>query len=100
KARRLTVLAGGGLFAVVVAAVLVAAEHLHASFTSNGILALLFAFGCIQLAFVPLVLGPLIGRTRGAGTVGPAWALVILGTGSAVGVGAVAVYLATGQESL
>jgi hypothetical protein len=99
KARRLTVLAGGGLFAVVVAAVLVAAEHLHASFTSNGILALLFAFGCIQLAFVPLVLGPLIGRTRGAGTVGPAWALVILGTGSAVGVGAVAVYLATGQES-
>lgn len=99
KARRLAVLAGGGLSVVVVGTFLVAAEHLHASFTSNGILALLFGFGCIQLAFVPLVLGPLIGRTHGAGTVGPAWALTILAVGSAVGVGAIAVYLATGHET-
>ena len=53
----------------------------------------------VHVGFVPLVLGPLIGRTHGAGTVGPAWALTILAVGSAVGVGAIAVYLATGHET-
>src|SRR5262249_31839591 len=56
--RRL-VLAGGGLYLVmIVAGFLIADAYLQISFASSEFLALLFAFYCAQLSFVPLVLGP------------------------------------------
>ena len=99
-ARRRTLVAGGGIGLAVAAAFGVADAALQISFTSSTFLALLFAFCCAQLSFAPLVLGPIVGRTRGNfGTVSPGWALVILGFGAASGVAAVTVYLATGTEA-
>ena len=98
-ATRRTLVAGGGLSLAFAAAFCVADVSLQISFPSNTFLALLFASCCAQLSFVPLVVGPIIVRTRGGlGTVSPAWALVILGFGTASGVAAVTVYLATGTE--
>jgi hypothetical protein len=98
-ARRRTIAAGGGLGLVILVASYLIGECLGITFTSGKFLALVFAFSCAQLAFVPLVLGPLVSRTQaGVGVVGPGWALGILGIGAAMGVGAVTVYLATGQE--
>ena len=100
RATRRTIAAGGGLCLVILLASYLAGERLGITFTSGKFLALVFAFSCAQLAFVPLVLGPLIGRTQeGFGTVGPGWALAILGFGAAMGVCAVTVYLATGYET-
>jgi hypothetical protein len=94
-----TIAAGGALCLVILAAFYFFAEYLQITFTGSKFLALVFAFCCAQLSFVPLVLGPLIGRTgEGFGTVSPPWALGILGLGTVVGVGAVAAYLATGHE--
>jgi hypothetical protein len=99
-ATRRTLVAGGGLGLAFAAAFCVADASLQISFTSSTFLALLFAFCCAQLSFAPLVLGPIVGRTRGGfGTVSPGWALVILGFGAASGVAAVTVYLATGTEA-
>jgi hypothetical protein len=57
------------------------------------------AFYCAQLAPVPLILGPVIARARGGyGVVNAGWALAIVGISAAVGIGAVAVHLATGIE--
>ncbi len=67
---------------------------------SRSYLAVLIALACCQLSFAPLVLGSIIGRRRGAsGAVGPQWALAILGIGTGVGVGAVVIHLATGNEA-
>jgi hypothetical protein len=93
--------AGGALCLVILVAAYLLEEHLGITLTSRGFLALVIAFGCIELAFVPLVLGPFIaGRREGsvAGSVPPGWALAILGAGAATGVGAVLVYFATGRE--
>jgi hypothetical protein len=100
EATRWTVIAGGGLYVLTtVAGLFIADACLKVSYTSSAFLALLFAFSCAQLAFVPLVLGPLIGRTRdGFATVSAAWALVILACSAAAGPIAVAIYLATGSE--
>jgi hypothetical protein len=99
-ATRLTLIAGGGLGLAFAAAFCVADASLQISFTSSTFIALLFAFCCAQLSFAPLVLGPIVGRTRsGFGTVSAGWALVILGFGAASGVAAVTVYLATGTEA-
>jgi hypothetical protein len=100
EATRRAAIAGGGLYAVTtIAGFFVADAYLQVNYTSGAFLALLFAFSCAQLAFVPLVLGPLIGRTRdGFATVSSAWALVILACGAAAGLIAVAIYLATGRE--
>jgi hypothetical protein len=98
-ARRRTILAGGGLCLAMIIAFSIADAYLRISFTSSEFLALLFAFYCAQLSFVPLILGPLIGRTSaGFATVSPGWALVILSFGAAIGVGAVTAYLTTGNE--
>ncbi len=84
---------------MVVATSCLADAYLKISFTSSAFLALLFAFCCAQLSFVPLILGPLMGRAGDAsGTVSPGWALAILAVGAAAGVGAVAIYVATGNE--
>jgi hypothetical protein len=99
KATRRTVAAGAALCLAILAAFYFFAEYLQITFTGGKFLALVFAFSCAQLSFVPLVLGPLIGRTgERSGAVSPPWALGILGLGTVVGVGAVAMYLASGRE--
>jgi hypothetical protein len=99
-AMRRTVIAGGGLFLAIAVAFFIADASLQISFTSSTFLALLFAFFCAQLSFVPLVLGPIIGRTKGSfATVSPLWALAVLGSGAASGVGTVTVYLITGFDA-
>ena len=61
---------------------------------------LVFAFYCAQLAPVPLLLGPVIARARGGyGIVSAGWALAIVAVSAAIGIGAVAVHLATGVEA-
>jgi hypothetical protein len=101
EAARRTVMAGGALYLVmIIAGFLTAGAYLQMSFASSEFLGLLFAFYCAQLSFVPLILGPVIGRrSEGAGTVSSGWALVILGFGAAIGLVAVAVYLTSGNES-
>jgi len=92
--RRL-VLAGGGLYLVmIVAGFLIADAYLQISFASSEFLALLFAFYCAQLSFVPLVLAPVMG-----GTVSARWALVILAVSAVMGLFAVTIYVATRNES-
>jgi hypothetical protein len=60
---------------------------------------LVVAFYCAQLAPVPLLLGPVIARARGGyGIVSAGWALTIVAVSAAIGIGAVAVHLATGVE--
>jgi hypothetical protein len=101
KATQHALAAGGALCLVALIAGYVLEEGLGMTLTSVGFLALVIAFGSIELAFVPLVLGPFIsGRREGsvAGSVPPGWALAILGAGAAAGVGAVLVYFATGRE--
>src|SRR5262249_29436367 len=57
-------------------------------------------FYCAQLAFVPLVLGPVMSRTSaGFATVSARWALVILGVSAVMGLLAVTIYVATRNES-
>jgi hypothetical protein len=91
--------AGVGFFLAIVAVFLAAETSFQISFSST-FLALLFACCCAQLSFVPLVLGPIVGRTNGRfATVGPRWALLILCSGAASGAGAVAIYVATGSEA-
>src|SRR5215470_9869850 len=100
-ATRRLVMAGGGLYLVlIVVGFLIADAYLQISFASSEFLALLFAFYCGQLAFVPLVLGPVMGRTSaGFATVSSRWALVILGVSAVMGLLAVMIYVATRNES-
>jgi hypothetical protein len=101
EATRRTIMAGGALYLVMtIAGFLIADAYLQMSFASSEFLGLLFAFYCAQLSFVPLILGPVIGRRSGGfGTVSSGWALVILGFGAAIGLIAVAVYFTSGNES-
>jgi hypothetical protein len=100
EARRGAVMAGGGLYLVmIIAAFLLADAYLQISYTSSEFLGLLFALCCAQLSFAPLLLGPLIGRRSArVATVSSAWALVILAVGTAIGLVAVALYASTGRE--
>jgi hypothetical protein len=101
KATRRASAAGAALCLVILVAAYLLEERLGITLTSSGFLALVIAFGCVQLAFVPLVLGPFISHRREgavAGSVPPRWALAILGVGTAAGVGLVLVYFATGRE--
>ena len=94
-----TVLVGSGLYLIMAALFCITGEKLRLSFGSNEFIGILFAFGCAQLSFVPLILGPVIGRTRGGlGAVSSGWALSVLGVGAAAGGGAAAIYLITGSE--
>jgi hypothetical protein len=100
EATRHALVASGAVCLVILVAAYVL-EELGITLTSSGFLALVIAFGSIELAFVPLVLGPFIAQRReGAvgGSVPPGWALAILGAGAAAGVGAVLVYFVTGRE--
>ena len=100
EATRWTAIAGGGLYVVTtIAGFLIVDAYLKVNYTSGAFLALLFAFSCPQLSFIPLIFGPLLGRTsEGFATVSSTWALVILACGAAAGLVAVAIYVATGSE--
>ena len=100
EATRWAAIAGGGLYVVTtIAGFLTVDAYLQVNYTSGAFLALLFAFSCAQLSFIPLILGPLLGRTsEGFATVSSTWALVILASGAAAGLVAVAIYVATGSE--
>jgi hypothetical protein len=99
-ATRRTFAAGLGFFLAIVVAFFIAEASLQISFSSSAFLALLFAFCCAQLSFLPLVFGPIINRTGGgSGAVSPRWALAVLASGAAGGACAAAAYFATGNEA-
>jgi len=97
SAARLTLLAGGGLGLAVAVGFCVADAFFRISLASDTFLAALLAVGCAQLALVPLVLGPIVGRRLGGrGVVSAGGALAVIGIGAASGVAAVVAHLATG----
>jgi hypothetical protein len=99
-ARKRALVAGGVLCLALITIVLAASAFMPISFASREFLALLFALSCPQLAFAPLVLGPVLGGDRaGVGTVTAGWALAILGVGAAIGLSAVLIYFGTGNAS-
>jgi hypothetical protein len=97
---RWTMIAGAGMGFAVFAAFYVVDTSLKITFASAGFLVLVFGFSSFQLSFVPLVLGPLIARSGGRGTVSPGWALAIMGVSAAVAIGTTVAYLATGYDLL
>jgi hypothetical protein len=90
-ANKRAVIAGGALcFAIFV--VLSSLNHdPDLSFISVRFLDLQLACLCAQLAFSPLVLGPMIGGNSAA--VSPAWAIAVLGAGIVAGQGVIIVSL-------
>jgi hypothetical protein len=68
--------------------------------TSGLVVALFFTVASTQLSYVPLVLGPIIGKaSRGFAPVTPGWALIIICSSFAIGICAVTIYLITQDES-
>lgn len=99
KLVRRTVAVGFGLYLAIAAGFYLADRVLKISFGSEQFLAILFAFYCGQLAFVPLIAGPLWRRSdESYGTISPAWALAVLGTGAIAGTASQAAYLITGRD--
>jgi hypothetical protein len=94
-------LAAGGLLGLAFTAGFWAAElSIRIGYANGAFQALVFASCCAQLSLVPLVVGPMIARSRvDDGTVSPGWALAILSLGAASGIAAVVAYVATGSES-
>jgi hypothetical protein len=88
-------IAGRLFFLLIVIALILAAETLPMTFTSSSFLALVFALGSPVLAFVPLILGPVVMRR----SAGPGLALCILGVGAASTAGGLAGYFATRNET-
>jgi hypothetical protein len=85
-AEKRAVFAGGGLcFAMLVT--LIFLFDYPDDFVSGRFLSLQFTCLCVQLAFSPLVLGPLILGSRAA--ISPAWAITVLAAGVAAGEGGV-----------
>ena len=99
QATRRGLAASAGFGLAFAAAFGLAEATLTIRFGSGAFLALVLAVACAQLSLAPLVLGPIAGHRRGAGTVSPAWALAILGAGAAAGAAAVVAYFATRGEA-
>jgi len=94
-----TVTAAIALGLIMFAAFSLLAAQLQIDFTGGGFVALVFAFCCAQLACAPLVVGRVMGdASQGLAGMGPGWALAVLGVGAALGIGAAAIYLATGHD--
>jgi hypothetical protein len=90
-ARRHAITAGGGLCVAMLVILFLLNDYLDPSFASARFVNLQLACLCAQLAFAPLVVGPMIlGK---AGVVSPAWAIAVLGAGVAAGQGLVIVSL-------
>jgi hypothetical protein len=91
------IVAGTGVVLVVFAIFCLTHAHYGITLSSNSFLALVLGFSCLQISFMPLVLGPLIGGS-GGGTVNPGWAIAVMGAGAVIGSSTVAAYLATGYD--
>jgi hypothetical protein len=89
-AKRRAVIAGGGLCIAMLVALTFLIDY-PGDFISGKFVNLQLACLCAQLAFSPLVLGPMIGGKPA--NVSPAWAIAVLGVGVAVGQGAVLISL-------
>lgn len=97
---RRVMIAGVGFLAAIAVAFLVAETAFRISISGSTFLALLFALASAQLAFLPLVLGPLLApMSKGVGTVSRNWALAIMGCGALGGAVAVAIHVMTGREA-
>jgi hypothetical protein len=90
--RRHAILAGGGVCVAMLIVLFLLNDYLDPSFSSGRFLHLQLACLCAQLAFAPLVLGPMILGNNSA-AVSPAWAIAVLGAGVAAGQGVVIVGL-------
>lgn len=97
---RKTAIVGVVFYTFIVSGFYVADGVLKIKFGSDQFLAILFAFYCAQLAFVPLILGPLWkGKDGLYGTLTPPWALVVLATGAFAGVVSQAIFLTSGNDA-
>jgi hypothetical protein len=90
-AKRRAIIAGGGLCVVMLTALFLVGDYPDLNFTSGRFLNLQIACLCAQLAFSPLVLGPLISGNSAA--ISPAWAITVIGAGAAAGQGVVIISL-------
>jgi len=90
-ARRCAVIAGSSLCVVMLIAWFVLNDNPALSLTNGRFLSLQLACLCAQLAFGPLVLGPLISGNSAA--ISPAWAIAVIGAGIGVGQGVTIVSL-------
>ncbi len=90
-AGRHAIIAGGGLCVAMLVVLFLLNDYLDPSFASDRFLSLQLACFCAQLAFAPLVLGPMIFGNSAA--VSPAWAIAVLGAGVAAGQGVVIISL-------
>lgn len=90
-ARRCAIIAGSSLCAVMLIALFVLNDNPALSFANGRFLNLQLACLCAQLAFGPLVLGPLISGNSAA--ISPAWAIAVIGAGVAAGQGVIIVSL-------
>lgn len=97
QARRRAVIAGSAVCALVLAVLFLLNGHAELSFTSGWFFALQLACVCLQLAFVPLVLGPLAGGN--SATVSPAWAVAVLCAGIVAGQCVIVASLQTGHPA-
>jgi hypothetical protein len=99
RTRRRAIAFGFGIYVVIFIVFLVADQATHIRFTS-GLIALFFTFASTQLSYVPLVLGPILGKgRRGFPRVTPVWALTIICSSFAIGICAVTIYLITQDET-
>jgi hypothetical protein len=86
-ATRHAVTAGGGVCVAMLFILSLLNDYLDPSFASSRFVSLQLACFCAQLAFAPLVVGPMVFGN--AGVVTPAWAIAVLGAGAAAGQGLV-----------
>ena len=91
------IIAGSSLCVVMLIALFVLNDNPALSFTSGRFLNLQLACLCAQLAFGPLVLGPLISGNSAA--ISPAWAIAVIGAGVAAGQGVIIVSLQPEHEA-
>jgi hypothetical protein len=96
RARRTAVIVSGGLCVFALIALSLLNGNAELSLSSGRFLHIQLACVCAQLAFAPLVLGPLIGGKQAA--VGPAWASAIIAAGLVAGQGVIIVSLENGSE--
>jgi hypothetical protein len=82
-ARRRAVTAGGGVCVAMLIILSLLKDYLDPSFAGARFVSLQLACLCAQLAFAPLVVGPMI--LGNAGVISPAWAIAVLGAGVAAG---------------
>lgn len=100
EARRWTIGLGIAFYLCVVSGFYVFDRFLQVKFGGSTYIALLFAFYCAQLSFVPLILGPIVRRKgKPFGVVSANWALAILALGATAGISPIALYLFTGIEN-